>query len=215
MYRAGSVTTATSILTFLLAMVLNPSVQRKAMDEIDSVIGRDRLPTFDDWDSLPYLDAVFKEVLRWNAPLPIGIPHRLMQSDVYKGTNFRAGSIVISKISEILHDPAIYAEPKEFVPERYLDDSEAHKLPHPSEAVFGFGRRICPGRYFAESTIFITMASILSLFEIAPPLDENGNEKRVEAKFTQGFGSDPVSLACRLIPRENWATINLEPTTSA
>jgi len=57
---------------FLLAMVLYPDTQKRAQAEIDSVIGRDRLPTFEDRASLPYVDAVVRETFRWNPILPLG-----------------------------------------------------------------------------------------------------------------------------------------------
>lgn len=56
--------TVASILTFVLAMVLFPEVQRRAQKELDHVIGFDRLPTLDDLDSLPYVDALCKETVR-------------------------------------------------------------------------------------------------------------------------------------------------------
>lgn len=54
-------------------MTLYPEVQVKAQQEIDRVIGRDRLPTFEDRDRLPYIDAIVKEVLRWGVVAPLGI----------------------------------------------------------------------------------------------------------------------------------------------
>jgi Cytochrome P450 len=57
-----------------LAMTKYPEVARKAQREIDSVVGSDRLPGFADRDHLPYLNALVKEVLRWNAVVPTGQP---------------------------------------------------------------------------------------------------------------------------------------------
>lgn len=53
-------------------MTLYPEVMKKAQAEIDSVIGNDRLPTLEDRQYLPYLDALTKEVFRWNVVAPIG-----------------------------------------------------------------------------------------------------------------------------------------------
>jgi len=53
-------------------MTLFPHVAKKAQEEIDAVVGTDRLPTFDDREHLPYIDALLKEVLRWNAVTPTG-----------------------------------------------------------------------------------------------------------------------------------------------
>jgi cytochrome P450 len=59
-------------MVFLLVMVLYPDVQTRTQAEIDSVVGRDRLPTFEDRASLPYVDAVVREVLRWRPIGPLG-----------------------------------------------------------------------------------------------------------------------------------------------
>jgi cytochrome P450 len=56
-------------------MLLYPEVQRKAQDQLDTVVGRDRLPTFEDLDSLPYIQATVKEMLRWQPVTPLGLSH--------------------------------------------------------------------------------------------------------------------------------------------
>ena len=53
-------------------MMLNTSVMEQAQKEIDSVVGLDRLPDYDDRESLPYVEAVVKEVLRWGTVAPMG-----------------------------------------------------------------------------------------------------------------------------------------------
>ena len=64
--------TYSTLLVFLLAMVLHPEVQAKAQADIDRVIGKDRLPDFDDRPALPYLDAILRETLRWHPVTPLG-----------------------------------------------------------------------------------------------------------------------------------------------
>jgi cytochrome P450 len=54
-----------------MAMVLHPHVMRRAQAQLDAVVGRDRLPSFDDKDSLPYLQAVVRETLRWRPAAPM------------------------------------------------------------------------------------------------------------------------------------------------
>lgn len=54
-------------------MALHPEVVRKAQAEIDAVVGNDRLPTFSDREQLPYVNALAKEVLRWNSVTPTGM----------------------------------------------------------------------------------------------------------------------------------------------
>lgn len=64
--------TVSSMVSLFLALTQYPEVKRRAQRELDSVLGRDRLPTFEDRPRLPYLDALCKEVLRWRMVVPLG-----------------------------------------------------------------------------------------------------------------------------------------------
>ncbi len=66
-------------------MAIFPKVQRRAQQEIDAVVGCDRLVTYDDLPSLPYIQAVQREVFRWRPVLPLSVPHATSADDVYKG----------------------------------------------------------------------------------------------------------------------------------
>lgn len=59
---------------FFLAMTLYPEVYKRLQEEVDHVVGRDRLPSFADRPHLPYVSAVIKETLRWQTILPSGTP---------------------------------------------------------------------------------------------------------------------------------------------
>jgi cytochrome P450 len=64
--------TVSALYTFYLAMTLFPDIQTKAQDEIDRIIGKDRLPVLADRDSLPYVSALHSEIYRWQAVVPFG-----------------------------------------------------------------------------------------------------------------------------------------------
>jgi len=53
-------------------MSKHPSIQKYAQEELDAVVGRDRLPSFEDRPNLPYIAALCKELLRFNPPIPAG-----------------------------------------------------------------------------------------------------------------------------------------------
>ena len=78
--------TYAAINMFILAMTLFPSKQAIAQAELDRVVGACRLPTMEDRPSLPYIEALIKETLRWHVILPQSIPRRTDKDDVYKGT---------------------------------------------------------------------------------------------------------------------------------
>lgn len=90
-----SLKTVSALSTFILAMIKYPQVQAKARDELNTVLGKYQMPTFDDHDSLPYLSAIVKETLRWQNIAPIAIPHMLIKDDEYRGYSFPAGAVVV------------------------------------------------------------------------------------------------------------------------
>lgn len=79
-------------------MTIYPEVQRKAQEEIERVVGPNKLPTFADRERLPYINAIVKEVLRWHPVAPMGIPHTTTQDDVYEGYFIPRGSMVLANI---------------------------------------------------------------------------------------------------------------------
>jgi cytochrome P450 len=81
----------------------------------------------------------------------------------------------------ILHDPEVYPDPDEFKPERFLNPDGTVQDDPTLSLVFGAGKRICPGRHLADTTIFIVTSSVLSVFNVTKAKDENGHEIPVEA----------------------------------
>ena len=80
---------ALSIAFFCVA--LHPAAQKRAQDEIDRVVGTERLPTFEDRASLPYVEALWRETLRWRPALPVGNAHATIADDEYNGYFFPKG----------------------------------------------------------------------------------------------------------------------------
>jgi len=66
-------------------MVVHPGIQRKAQQHLDEVLGSGRLPTLEDRPNLPYIEAVYRELIRWKVPAPIGLAHVSTQDDYYEG----------------------------------------------------------------------------------------------------------------------------------
>ena len=79
-------------------MALHPHVVRKAQEELDRVVGSERLPELSDQENLPYISALMKELLRWTCPIPLGLPKQVMEDDVYNGRFIPAGATIIENI---------------------------------------------------------------------------------------------------------------------
>ncbi|KAF9766890.1 hypothetical protein IL306_000642 [Fusarium sp. DS 682] len=184
MYAGGADTTVSSIRGFVLAMLLFPDVQKKAQQEIDNIIGTDRLPHFDDRDNLPYVNALIKETLRWIPVTPMGVVHTADEDIHYKEYHIPKGASFLPAVWWFLHDPATYSDPSYFNPDRYL---EPRNEPNPDFASFGFGRRVCPGRFLADESLFITISRLLAAFEIRKAVNEQGNEIEPEISIMPGM----------------------------
>ncbi|KAG5651973.1 hypothetical protein H0H81_006747 [Sphagnurus paluster] len=196
-YSGGADTTVSAISSFFLAMVLYPDVQTKAREEIIKVVGRDRLPNFSDREKLPYIEALLKEVLRWNPVAPLALPHKLIQDDVYDGYYLPAGSIVFANTWGIFKDPDLYSSPEEFQPERYLSSS----VPDPRSFAFGYGRRVCPGQYLADGSLYLAIATTLSLFEITNAVDKKTGQPIVPVpNYKAGVICHPEEYECLIKP---------------
>ena len=76
-------------------MAMYPDIQRKAQDEIDRVVGSNRLPNYSDRPSLPYVEALYREVIRWGPPSPLNTAHATTKDDIYKGYFIPKGRISI------------------------------------------------------------------------------------------------------------------------
>lgn len=81
---------------FLVAMSLYPDVQRKAQAELDRCVGPDRLPDFEDFDNLIYLQAIILETIRWIPIAPLAFPHVAAAEDNYKGFRIPKGASVLA-----------------------------------------------------------------------------------------------------------------------
>jgi len=137
-------------------MIIHPEIQRRAQAELDAVVGPHRLPTVQDRADLPYLGAIQKEIYRWAAIVPLGIPHCATEDIVYESHFIPKDSLLVNNIWQIAHDPENYVDPMAFNPDRFMDSKT---ILDPDTFVFGFGRRKCPGIEVAHSTIFIIIAT--------------------------------------------------------
>ncbi|EEU37635.1 uncharacterized protein NECHADRAFT_53484 [Fusarium vanettenii 77-13-4] len=197
LYTAGAGTTVSALACFFLAMSISPDVQRKAQEEIGRVIGKDRLPTLADRPNLPYIDAIVKEVLRWHPVAPMGLPHTSTADDVCEGYFIPKGSMLFANVWHFTHDPKVYDEPMSFKPERFLPDDGSEVAPDPYTFVFGFGRRICPGRILADNALYVNIAQSLAVFDIT----RGDPVAQPEIRFTPGVVSHPEPFKATIKPR--------------
>jgi len=206
MYTGSIDTTGSAIANFFLAMTLHPEVLAAAQKEIDTVVGNTRLPTFSDRPSLPYMECMMSECLRYSCPAPLNLPHRLMQDDHYRGMLIPKGTWVIGNIWAMSRNEKLYPDPHAFRPERFLTpvDAETKKRMDPRTYVFGAGRRRCPGVHLIEAGLWLMIARIVATLDIKK-LVVNGVPEEPKPSYDNSFLRVPSNFRCDIRPRKNVA----------
>ncbi|KAL1664269.1 cytochrome P450 [Schizophyllum commune] len=193
--------TLDTLTVFIFAIVNHPEVQERARAELNAVVGSDRLPEMEDRPNLPYIERVAQETFRIYPVAPLGAPHKSTEDDVYDGMFIPKGSVVVSNAFAMTHDEDVYTDPWRFDPDRYLPLDEGGRGEPLPAAHFGFGRRICPGRYLGEASVFIAIATILHVLTIKKMKDDNGEEITIDpetATYTTGLASHPEKVICTI-----------------
>ncbi|PFX13863.1 Steroid 17-alpha-hydroxylase/17,20 lyase [Stylophora pistillata] len=118
---AGTDTTTEFLTWSLLYLASYPDIQTKIHQQLDDVIGRDRLPCFQDRSSLPYLEATISEIIRHSSFTNVSVPHRVRSNTTLGNHDIPENSLVFVDLRAIHHDPKHWKEPDAFDPTRFLD----------------------------------------------------------------------------------------------
>ncbi|KAF8839514.1 cytochrome P450 [Paxillus ammoniavirescens] len=196
LFAAGSETTAVGLMALVLAAACHPEAQARVQEEMDTVVGKDRTPTFEDWNQLPQLHAFISETLRWRPIVPLGLPHRATKDIIWRGQCIPAGATVYGCHWAISRDPIAFPDPETFDPLRWLD-SAGQLRTDMRFFTYGFGRRVCPGLHVANRSLYINFALLMWSFRIMErpdaPIDVNA--------FTDVAVSRPVPFEVEFVPR--------------
>ncbi|KAJ4955620.1 hypothetical protein NE237_012403 [Protea cynaroides] len=167
----GSDTTFISLTWALSLLLNNRHVLKKAQDELDSHVGKDRHVEESDIKNLVYLDAIVKETLRLYPVAPLGIPHQAMEDCQVGGYHVPKGTILMANIWKLHRDPRIWLDPDEFKPERFLTKhANVDVRGQQFEFIpFSSGVRFCPGITFAMQILHLTLARLIHGFNLETP----------------------------------------------
>ncbi|CAL1703574.1 unnamed protein product [Somion occarium] len=196
MFGAGSDTTASGLGIITMAAATHPEELKKVQSQIDAVVGRDRLPNYDDEPLLSRVTAFVLEAHRWRPIAPQGFAHRAMKDVIWKDVVIPKGAIVYGNHWSIMHDPEVFPEPDSFRPDHWLNE-EGEVRDDLKHFDFGFGRRVCPGQYVAERSLFINTALIFWAFNI----HEDPNSPIDTTAFTDASVVHPLPFAVKIVPR--------------
>lgn len=191
-FAAGTETSSVALQWALAELIKNPHVFKKAREEIESVIGTDKLVKESDIPNLPYIQAVVKETLRLHPTAPL-ILRECNRDCKIGGYEILNKTKIFINIWAIGRDPKYWEDPLEFKPERFLN-----KLGSPSSSLvdvngqhfqllpFGSGRRSCPGAPLALHVLHVTVASMVQCFDWKV-CGTDMNQAEVDMKERPGF----------------------------
>ncbi|CAI7603995.1 unnamed protein product [Penicillium manginii] len=206
--NAGLDGTTDSLMWFVVACVTqDQGFITKAREELDAFVGRARLPVPDDKPNLPYITAIVEEIFRWRPAGPEGVPHMNKEETTYNGYKIPKGSVIVPNVWTISREEALFGpEPESFIPDRWINDGDEKTLKALPPAAFGYGRRICPGRYFARNFIWIVVAQLIWSFDIKAGLsDETGEPTAVDPiACTYGLVMRSLPFKASFNPRGPW-----------
>nr|QSD59122.1 CYP3681A1 [Diaphanosoma celebensis]QST15080.1 CYP370C11 protein [Diaphanosoma celebensis] len=165
LFVAGGETTSTTLRWAVLLLAYHPEVQRRMQEEIDRVIGAERLPTLNDREQMPYTDAVIHEVQRFGDIAPMGVFHTNRNDVDFGGYIIPKDTLVMGYAGECHRSSKFWSHPDQFRPEHFLDAEGNLRKNVQGFFPFSTGKRICIGESLARLELFLFVASIFRTFD--------------------------------------------------
>lgn len=169
MFTAGTDTSSSTVEWAIAELIRHPKILARVQQELDQVVGRDRLVTELDLAQLTYLQAVVKETFRLHPSTPLSLPRMAAESCEINGYHIPKGATLLVNVWAIARDPAQWTDPLEFKPERFLPGGEkpgADVRGNDFEVIpFGAGRRICAGMSLGLRMVQLLTASLVHAFD--------------------------------------------------
>ncbi|CAJ1975959.1 unnamed protein product [Sphenostylis stenocarpa] len=196
MLFAGTDSSAVTLEWSLSNLLNNPEVLKKAREELDVHVGKDRLVNESDLPKLTYLKKIILETLRLHPPAPLSIPHVSSEDVTVEGFNVPRDTIVMINIWAMQRDPSLWNEATRFKPERFDEKGLEKKV-----VAFGMGRRACPGEGLALQNVGLTLGLLIQCFDW-----KRVNEDEIDMREANWFTLSrltPLKAMCKARPLVN------------
>nr|AHI15940.1 flavonoid 3'-hydroxylase [Pohlia nutans] len=180
-------TSATTAEWALAEFVIRPELMKRAQDELDTVVGKDRLLRESDLPHLHYLNAFVKEIFRFRPPAPFGIPRESTRACEVLGYSIPAHALVLVNQYSVHRDPSVYRNPNEFDPERFMEQPEVNHLSGVDFfqlIPFGAGLRTCPGNKLGNLLVLLMLGNLLHHFDWSLPPGECADSFDMSGVYT-------------------------------
>lgn len=198
LFGAGAETTATALRWAVLYLFKYPDIQERLHSEIGKVFSNNSLPTLDDRQKLPYVEAFIHEVLRYANIVPLSLPHCVNTDKdiIFEGYTIPRNTSVVFNLDSVLQDPDIFENPTVFNPERFLDSDG--NLIRPKQFIpFGIGRRVCLGEAVAKMELFLFVTTLIKNFHF-----ESGESSELDMKGILGITNSPSPYKVKAVKRQ-------------
>lgn len=167
----GTDTSATTLEWAMSELMKQPHLIKKATEELDSIIGKDRWVEENDFPNLPFIDSILKETMRLHPVAVLLAPHLALEDCQVAGYDIAKGTTIIINSWSIGRDPELWHDPESFQPERFLGKNIDVKGQHFELLPFGSGRRMCPGYNLGLKMMRSLLANMLHGFDWKLPED--------------------------------------------
>jgi cytochrome P450 len=165
MFVGGTDTTSAALEWLMAELIKNPSIMKRAQEEVRIVVGKKSKIDVNDINKMDYLKCVVKETLRLHPPLPLLVPRETITSVRLEGYDIPPKTRVYTNTWAIQRDPKVWERPEEFLPERFEGNPVDFKGQDFEFIPFGGGRRGCPGMIFGVALVEFVVANLLCWFD--------------------------------------------------
>lgn len=185
-FGAGTDTSVFTLQWCVGLLIEHPEVQEKVAQEVDRIVGRDRLPSLNDREKLTYTTATLYEVMRYSTIVPLAVPHATSCDVQIGGYTIPKDTWVVINIYSMHYDENLWDKPEKFMPEHFLDESGEVRL-HPEGFLpFSTGRRVCLGESVAKAELFLLFSWLFQHYKFRKPAGQE------DANFAE---STPQAMA--------------------
>ncbi|XP_043367466.1 cytochrome P450 1B1 [Dermochelys coriacea] len=197
-FGASQDTLSTALQWLLIFLLRYPKVQVKMQEEVDRIVGRDRLPCAEDQPHLPYVMAFLYESMRFSSFVPVTIPHATTVDTSIMGYLIPKDTVIFINQWSVNHDPEKWSNPEDFDPTRFLDENGfINKDLTSNVMIFSLGKRRCIGEELSKMQLFLFTSILVHQCNfIANPNEDS------KMDFTYGLTIKPKPFTVNVTLRD-------------